>query len=142
MKKILVGMFLLIFGICLVGCNNNSKINIPKSQSIQITKYENGLEKQTIIVKDIEIIEKIVDNFNSLKLEEMDYIKPHVTMYTFIFYDSTNEKAWNKLKKVDIETTHCLTIDDGNTPYGIKNGDIDFEFIDSIFSTYSDKNKE
>ena len=142
MKKILVGMFLLIFGICLVGCNNNSKINIPKSHSLQITKYENGLETQTIIVKDIEIIEQIVDNFNSLKLEEMDYIKPHVKMYTFIFYDNANEKEWIKLKKVDIETTHCLTIDDGNTPYGIKNGDIDFEFIDSIFSTYSDKNKE
>ena len=136
MKKILVSIFLLVFGLCLVGCYNNSRINIPKSQSIQITKYENGLEKQTIIVKDIEIIEKIVDNFNSLKLEEMDYIKPHVTMYTFIFYDSTNEKAWNKLKKVDIETTHCLTIDDGSAPYGIKNGDIDFEFIDSIFSSY------
>lgn len=136
MKKILVIMFSLVFGICLVGCDSNSRINIPKSQSIQITKYENGLEKQTIIVKDIEIIEKIVDNFNSLKLEEMDYIKPHVTMYTFIFYDSTNEKAWNKLKKVDIETTHCLTIDDGSAPYGIKNGDIDFEFIDSIFSSY------
>lgn len=136
MKKILVSIFLLVFGLCLVGCYNNSRINIPKSQSIQITKYENGLEKQTIIVKDIEIIEKIVDNFNSLKLEEMDYIKPHVTMYTFIFYDSTNEKAWNKLKKVDIETTHCLTIDDGSAPYGIKNGDIDFDFIDSIFSSY------
>ena len=142
MKKILVSIFLLVFGLCLVGCDNNSRINIPKSQSIQITKYENGLEKQTIIVKDIEIIEKIVDNFNSLKLEEMDYIKPHVTMYTFIFYDSTNEKACNKLKKVDIETTHCLTIDDGNTLYGIKNGNIDFEFVDSLFSAKSNKNKE
>ena len=136
MKKILVSMFLLVFGLCLIGCDSNCKINIPKSRSIQITKYENGQEIQTIIVKDIEIVEQIVDNFNSLKLEEIDYIKPHKTMYTFVFYDSTNEKERVKLKKVDIETTHCLTIDDGNIPYGIKKGSIDFEFIDLIFSAY------
>ena len=135
MKKILVCMFLLV--LCLVGCDSNCKINIPKSRSIQITKYENGQEIQTIIVKDIEIVEQIVDNFNSLKLEEIDYIKPHVTMYTFVFYDSTNEKEQVKFKKVDIETTHCLTIDDGTIPYGIKKGSIDFEFIDLILSSYS-----
>ena len=56
----------------------------------------------------------------------MDYIKPHSTMYTFTFYDCTNEKESKVLKKVEIETTQCLTFNDGNILYGIKKGEIDW----------------
>ncbi len=53
MKKILVSMFLLVFGLCLVGCDSNSRINIPKSQSIQITKYENGSGSKKAIEEEV-----------------------------------------------------------------------------------------
>ena len=52
-------------------------------------------------------------------------------------YLEIDTKCEEELKKVDIETIHCLTIDDGTIPYGIKKGSIDFEFIDLIFSSYS-----
>ena len=55
MKKILVSMFLLVFGLCLVGCNNFGISNIPSSDSILITKYDNAQEIQTIIVEEFEV---------------------------------------------------------------------------------------
>lgn len=137
MKKIIISMFLLVFCLGLFGCNNLVINNIPSSDSILITKYENGQEIQTIIVEEIEVIEHITHNFNSLTVNEMDYIKPHSTMYTFTFYDCTNEKESKVLKKVEIETTQCLTFNDGNILYGIKKGEIDFEYIASLFTTYS-----
>ncbi|MBP3503787.1 MAG: hypothetical protein J6K18_01545 [Bacilli bacterium] len=136
MKKILVSLFLLVFGLCLVGCDNFGIINIPSSDSILITKYDNTQEIQTIIVEELEVIEHITHNFNSLTVSKMDYIKPHETMYTFIFYDCTNENESKVVKKVEVETTQCLSFDDSNEVYGINKGEIDLEYIDSLFTTY------
>ena len=136
MKKILVSILLFVFGLCLVGCDNFGIINIPSSDSILITKYDNTQEIQTIIVEELEVIEHITHNFNSLTVSKMDYIKPHETMYTFIFYDCTNENESKVVKKVEVETTQCLSFDDGNEVYVINKGEIDLEYIDSLFTTY------
>ncbi len=105
------------------------------------TKY--SIEIETENIYEEKLIEELNKEFERQLKQDKTYHARTVSleysnqMYTFIFYDSTNEKEWIKFKKVDIETTHCLTIDDDGTLYGIKNGDIDFEFIDSIFPSYS-----
>lgn len=57
-------------------------------------------------------------------------------------FGKMNLSKGNKMKKNKFQCDYLngviwLYIDDDGTLYGIKNGDIDFEFIDSIFPSYS-----
>ena len=98
MKKILVSMFLLIFGLCLVGCEligTNIKLDdILPITKIEITKYDvsGGNIVNNITLEDMEQINYICNNFTSLKLRKFTGPnKPTSIEYNFVFFNNDNE---------------------------------------------------
>ena len=129
--------YLLVFSIFIIltflsGCNNTFENNklIPNSNNIIITKHlGNSPTDITITIDNKEIVNYIADNFNSLKVEEMDYIKPHGIMYTLKFYNDSNE-----VKQIEVISSKYLAISDSISPYFIKKGELDLDYIEKLFN--------
>ena len=129
--------YLLVFSIFIIltflsGCNNTFENNklIPNSNNIIITKHlGNSPTDITITIDNEEIVNYIVNNFNSLKVEEMDYIKPHGIMYTLKFYNDLNE-----VKQIEVISSKYLAISDSISPYFIKKGELDLDYIEKLFN--------
>lgn len=129
--------YLLVFSIFIIltflsGCNNTFENNklIQNSNNIIITKHlGNSPTDITITIDNEEIVNYIVDNFNSLKVEEMDYIKPHGIMYTLKFYNDLNE-----VKQIEVISSKYLAISDSISPYFIKKGELALDYIEKLFN--------
>lgn len=127
MKKIIISIFLLVTIFCLTSCititdtSKTNKIVIKKYgvNTLYSTYYETTIE-------DIEQVKYICDNLNSLSLKKMNYNKPTMIEYELTFYNNDNE-----IKKIDITGNGWVGYD--NQLYTIKNGEIDFEYIDAYF---------
>ena len=91
MKKILVSMFLLLFGLILIGCAKpNVKITFNNSSIYKIvaTEYnvQNG-KKVSITLEDENQINYICNNFSSLELKSKgNKNEPISIKYNFVFY--------------------------------------------------------
>lgn len=132
--------YLLVFSIFIIltflsGCNNTFENNklIPNSNNIIITKHLGNSQYSptdtTITIDDDEIVNYIVDNFNSLKLEEMDYIKPHGIMYTLEFYNDSD-----KVKQIEVISSRYISHSDSTSPYSIKKGELDLDYLEKLFN--------
>lgn len=132
--------YLLVFSIFIIltflsGCNNNQGTNklISNSNSIVITKHLNNVPNSptdiTININEEEVVNHIVDNFNSLEIEEMYYIKPHGIMYTLEFYNDSNE-----VKQIEVISSIYLAISGSMSPYCIKKGELDLDYIEKLFN--------
>ena len=133
MKKILVSMFLLIFGLCLVGCGligTNIKLDdISPITKIEITKYDvsGGYIVNNISLEDMEQINYICNNFTSLKLRKFtETNKPTSIEYNFVFFNNDNE-----VEIIGI-TAHNW-IDYRGHFHSIEQGEIDFNYINTLF---------
>lgn len=133
MRKYILPLFLLFLSLCLLGCINQN-INVPKSDSIKITKHGTVFDAdQSITITDPEVVNYITNNLNSLTLEGMDYIKPNMIIYTLVFYDEINE-----VKQVNIKSSKYLSFSGDNTPYAIKEGELDLDYLDKLFTPLTD----
>ncbi len=133
MKKILVSMFLLIFGLCLVGCEligTNIKLDdILPITKIEITKYDvsGGNIVNNITLEDMEQINYICNNFTSLKLRKFTGPnKPTSIEYNFVFFNNDNEVEI-------IGITAQNWIDYRGRFHSIEQGEIDFNYINTLF---------
>lgn len=131
MKKIILSFLMLFLSLSLFGCVDQNKY-IPKSDSITITKhiFEDLDMEQTITIDSEEVVNYIVDNINSLTLSKLDYIKPTELMYTLTFYNSSKE-----VEEIRIKSHYYVSI--GNNPYAVKKGELDIDYIESLFDTTS-----
>ena len=147
MRKYLLVFIIFIILTFLSGCNNNQGTNnnqetnnnqgtnklISNSNSIVITKHLNNVPNSptdiTININEEEIVNHIVDNFNSLEIEEMYYIKPHGIMYTLEFYNDSNE-----VKQIEVISSIYLAISGSMSPYCIKKGELDLDYIEKLFN--------
>ena len=139
MRKYILIFILSLFTIVLCGCNNNKELEkfIQSADKIIITKCANNETiKLNISITDNDIINLIVENINSLTLEEMDYIKPHGVMYTLAFYDDNEE-----VKIINIISSRYLSHSDSTSPFYIKKGEIDLDYLDSLFNNISLEDK-
>ena len=132
MKKILVSMFLLVFGLCLVGCEQigvNIKFdNTSSINKIEITEYDvsEGYIVNSITLEDTMQINYICNNFTSLKLRKItDTNKPTSIKYNFVFFNDDNE-----VEIIGI-TAHNW-IDYKGCFHSIQQGEIDFNFINNL----------
>ena len=127
MKKIIVLLLTLISVFTLVSCKNK-KTKIPNSNMLTIIKHTSDGNDLSINISDDEKIQYIIDNINSLKLEEMDYIKPHDILYTLKFYNDIEE-----VKTLYVISSRYLSFKGDNNPYSINKGEIDLDYIESLF---------
>lgn len=139
MRKYILIFILSLFTIVLCGCNNNKELEkfIQSADKIIITKGANNETIElNISITDDDTINHIVENINSLTLEEMDYIKPHGIMYTLAFYDDKEE-----VKIINIISSRYLSHSDSTSPFYIKKGEIDLDYLDSLFNNLSLEDK-
>lgn len=143
MRKYLLIFILSVFMIYLFGCDSNNSENndsdaknfIQAADKIAVTKYSRSETAELkITVSDEEVVNHIVDNINSLTLEEMDYIKPHGTMYTLVFYNNLDEVI-----RIDIISSRYIAYN--AKPYSIEGGSLDLNYLDSLFSNLSLEDK-
>ena len=131
MKKILVSMFLLLFGLILIGCAKpNVKITFNNSSIYKIvaTEYnvQNG-KKVSITLEDENQINYICNNFSSLELKSKgNKNEPISIKYNFVFYAHECEE------KIIGITTNNLVSYNGHF-HSIDQGEIDITYISSLF---------
>ncbi len=130
MKKNIFALILFILSLCLFGCVQQNN-NVFESNSIQITKHRESIDSvdQTITVLDSEVVHNIVSNLNSLTLEETDYIEPSMVLYTLVF----------DVNAVNIISSNILSFNGDNTPYAIKKGVLDLDYLDALFTPLTEE---
>ena len=144
MKRLNMLVVALISVLGLVGCsnysisdadrviNNNSIPDIDKAVKIEVSQYDksNGKETGKETVTDDVIINRIVDNLNSLKLsKKMKNTEPTVIDYTLIFYNENGEI----FEKVYIPAHEWIDYDGGFR--SIMSGELDRTYLASLFKT-------
>lgn len=126
--KKLMAVFLAV--ICVLGmasCSSKMVLkDVSDSQKIEIYEFETDI---SIEITDTEVIKRISDNLESLKLSKMHYNKPTGSVYTLILYDANG----NPIEIIGIPSTlnwiHC-----NDAFYTITEGQFDREYIATLFN--------
>ena len=99
--------------------------DISDSQKIEIYEFESDT---SIEITDPEVIKRISENLESLKLSKLHYNKPTGSVYTLTFYDAND----NPIEIIGIPSTlnwiHC-----NDAFYTITEGQFDREYIATLF---------
>jgi hypothetical protein len=127
MKKLMVLLLVMICVLGVASCSSKMILkDISDSQKIEIYGYETD---KTIEITDIEVIKRISDNLESLKLSKMHYNKPTGSVYTLTFYDAND----NPIEIIGIPSTlnwiHC-----NDAFYTITEGQFDRVYIATLFN--------
>ena len=105
MKKILVSMFLLVFGLCLVGCSVPPEPLDPTTMGNLFTDYEFKsvyLDKDKVNKMPVETIqqEKFYQELSSLKLNLREDVVDELDLYHTVYFNSL-KKYVNSLASID-----------------------------------------
>ena len=127
MKK-LTAIFLTV--ICLFGmvsCSSKMILkDISVSKKIEIYCFE---ADKSIEITDTDVIKRISDNLESLKLFELRYNKPTGSVYTLTFYDAND----NPIEKIEVPSVfHWIRCN--GTFYTITEGQFDRDYMASLFN--------
>lgn len=89
MKKIIVCMLIFCLMVSLVGCGNQSALNIVGAKKIVLM---NGNTGDKTVITDTDTIQSITDNFNSLKLRRQGKVNSGGWTYGIRWYDETEKE--------------------------------------------------
>ena len=99
---------------------------IDGATKIEATKYDMGIEIDSVTVTEAASVKHIVDNLNSLKLKELKYNEPTAIEYELTFYNADGE----------IIKTIAITLDgwiDYGSLHSVVSGELDREYIAGLF---------
>ena len=107
---------------------------IDGATKIEATKYDMGIEIDSVTVTEATSIKHIVDNLNSLKLKELKYNEPTAIEYELTFYNANG-------KIMTISITLDGWVDYGSL-HSVVSGELDREYIDGLFSVLGEDNNQ
>ena len=110
---------------------------IDGATKIEATKYDMGIEIDSVTVTEAASVKHIVDNLNSLKLKELKYNEPTAIEYELAFYYADGEI----MKTIAIELGGW--VDYHGSLHSVVSGELDIEYIEGLFSVLDeDKNED
>ena len=127
MKKWMAIFLAVVFLSGMASCSSKMVLkDISDSQKIEIYEFESDT---SIEITDPEVIKRISENLESLKLSKLHYNKPTGSVYTLTFYDAND----NPIEMIGIPSTlnwiHC-----NDAFYTITEGQFDREYIATLFN--------
>lgn len=128
-KALLLLIALLLCASVFVGCSKRIE-DLSSANKIEITKYDTASDSGdvcSITVTDKDQVAHICENLNSLRMKEMGYNKPTAIEYTLKF-----SRSGKRLQTISI-TAHGW-IDYNGDFYTVESGELDIEYIKSLFS--------
>ena len=124
-------LFILVILLCFPALSGCAKIeDLSSANKIEITKYDTASDSgdlYNVTVTDTDQVAHICENLNSLKMKKMGYNKPTAIEYTLKF-----SRSGKHLQTISI-TAHGW-IDYNGDFYTVENGELDIEYIKSLFS--------
>ena len=110
---------------------------IDGATKIEATKYDMGIEIDSVTVTEAASVKHIVDNLNSLKLKELKYNELTAIEYELAFYYADGEI----MKTIAIELGGW--VDYHGSLHSVVSGELDIEYIEGLFSVLDeDKNED
>ena len=127
MKKIILLALSLSLILCLTFCSSKMPYNLEGTASVELHAYDSSSEKPfaKIVVDGQEDVARLVDNFSSLKLKELEHTEPSILGYEFWFKDADG----NDLAHISLPYGPWPWVVVGGTAYADVNGDIDLDFL-------------
>ena len=107
---------------------------IDGATKIEATKYDMGIEIDSVTVTEAASVKHIVDNLNSLKLKELKYNEPTAIEYELTFYN------------VDGEIMKTISVALGGwveylgSLHSVVSGELDRTYIAGLFQSKSEQN--
>jgi hypothetical protein len=100
---------------------------IEGAAKIEIIRYDLGEVIGTVTLADEVSVNRIVDNFNSLKLKELKYNELTAIEYELTFYNASGEI----IKTISIELSGW--VDYHGSLHSVVSGELDIEYIAGLF---------
>ena len=130
-------LLILVMLLCISAFSGCTRIeDLSSANKIEITKYDtasNSGDVYSITVTDKDQVAHICENLNSLRMKEMGYNKPTAIEYTLKF-----SRSGKQLQTISI-TAHGW-IDYNGDFYTVESGELDIEYIKSLFSDDTQSN--
>ena len=100
---------------------------IDGATKIEATKYDMGIEIDSVTVTEAASVKHIVDNLNSLKLKELKYNEPTAIEYKLTFYDVDGEI----MKTISVALGGWVEYH--GSLHSVVSGELDREYIAGLF---------
>ena len=107
---------------------------IDGATKIEATKYDMGIEIDSVTVTEATSVKHIVDNLNSLKLKELKYNEPNAIEYELTFYDVDGEI----MKTISVALGGWVEYH--GSLHSVVSGELDRTYIAGLFQSKSEQN--
>lgn len=130
MKKTIIWALSLSLALCLTACGTKMPYKLEGTASVELHAYDSSSEEPfaKIILDGQEDVVRLVDNFSSLKLKELEHTEPAILGYEFWFKDADG----NELAHISLPYGPWPWVDVGGVAYADVNKDIDLEFLSQL----------